>query len=107
MYEDQERRNKLRRALAKAQSGNVISEEEAGLIVTLVNKFRADIDKKTRQFTMLQGEIAQLKANEKIIIDTIQSMISAQQRDIDRQAAMEKLKSDGVQDDSTEETKDI
>ena len=73
-------------------SWKVISKEEAGFIVSLVDRFRNDIEKKIKQHHILQGEIAQLKINEQIIIDLIQNMVAAAERDIARQETMRKLK---------------
>jgi len=85
-------RNKLRHVIAKAQGSNVMTQEEAGFAITLIERFRKDIDKKLKQRIMLDGEISQLKTNEQIIVQLIESMISAAERDIARQETMAKLK---------------
>ena len=92
MLEERDGRNKLRHTIMNAEQRKVISKEEVGFIVTLVEKFRLDIEKKTKQFNMLKGEIAQLRINETIIMDLVSNMISAAERDIARQETMDKLK---------------
>ena len=92
MLEDRAERNKLRHTIMNAEQRKVISKEEVGFIVTLVERFRGDIEKKTKQFNMLQGEIAQLRINEQIIMDLVSNMISAAERDVARQETMAKLK---------------
>jgi len=85
-------RNKLRNVVDNAAKRKIIGKEEVGFIVTLIERFRADIEGKVRQVHMLQGEIAQLKNNEQIIVNLIESMIAAAERQIARQATMEKIK---------------
>jgi hypothetical protein len=51
-----------------------------------------DIEKKIKQLHVLQGEISQLKSNEAIIVDLVENMISAAERDLARQETMTKLK---------------
>ena len=85
-------RNKLRHVIAKAQAAEVMTQEEAGFAITLIERFRKDIDKKLKQRIMLDGEISQLKTNEQVIVQLIESMISAAERDIARQETMAKLK---------------
>ena len=85
-------RNKLRSVVDKARFAEVITQEEAGFALTLIERFRKDIDKKTKQRIMLDGEISQLKTNEQIIIQLIESMVSAAERDIARQETMARLK---------------
>jgi hypothetical protein len=85
-------RNKLRSVIFNAEDKNLITKEEAGFIVTLAERFRSDIEKKIKQLHVLTGEIAQLKSNEQIIINLIETMISAAERDLARQETMAKLK---------------
>lgn len=82
----------FRKAIDNALDNEVISQEEAGFIVTLASRFREDIERKSRAMIALQGEIAQLKANEKIMIDIIQNMVAAQQRAQERDKTMRELK---------------
>jgi len=89
---DRSDRNKLRAVVAKAQADKVMTREEAGFAITLVERFRKDIKKKEKQLLTIQGEIGQLKLNEQIIIQLIESMVSAAERDIARQETMAKLK---------------
>lgn len=107
MLESRQDRNKLRSVVMNAEDSRVISKEEAGFIVSLVERFRSDIEKKVKQLHVLQGEIAQLKVNEQIIIDIVQNMIAAAERDIARQETMRKLKeAREVQDERREALKD-
>jgi len=85
-------RNKLRHVIAKAKESEIMTQEEAGFAITLIERFRKDIDKKLKQRFMLDGEISQLKANEQVIVQLIESMISAAERDIARQETMAKLR---------------
>ena len=92
MLEQRQDRNRLRSVVMNAEDRKVISKEEVGFIVALVERFRADIEKKVKQLNVLSGEIAQLKINEQIIIDLVENMISAAERDLARQETMRKLK---------------
>ena len=92
MLEERKERNRLRHTILDAEQRNVISKQEVGFIVTLVERFRDDIEKKTSKLHSLQGEIAQLRVNEKIIMDLVSNMISAAERDVARQETMAKLK---------------
>ena len=92
MLEGREDRNKLRHVIDNAARRKILTKEEVGFIVTLIERFRADIEKKVRQLHLLQGEIGQLKSNEQIIINLVESMIAAAERQIARQATMEKVR---------------
>jgi hypothetical protein len=92
ILDDRATRNKLRGVVMNAEDREVITKEEAGFIVTLVERFRSDIEKKVKQLHALQGELAQLQANEQIIIELVQNMVSAAERDLARQETMNKLK---------------
>jgi len=87
-----EERNTLRQVIIKAQNDDVMTQEEAGFVITLIERFRKDIEKKERLLLTLQGEINQLRTNEQVIIQLVESMISAAERDIARQETMKKLK---------------
>ncbi len=87
-----EERQKFRGVVNNARDKDVISKEEVGFIVTLAERFRADIDKKILLLRRLEGEIAQLKNNEKIIVDLIEHLISAQEREKARVETEKKLK---------------
>lgn len=84
--------NKLRGVVQRAQDTQVISADEAGFAVMLAEKFRADIERKTRTLLSLQGEITQLRANEKIIMELIQNLISANERAKERDEAIAKVR---------------
>jgi len=107
MLEQRQDRNKLRNVVLNAKDRKVISKEEVGFIVALVERFRSDIEKKVKQLNILSGEIAQLKINEQIIIDLVENMIAAAERDIARQETMRKLKeAREVQEERREGLKD-
>lgn len=100
-------RNKLRNVVMNAEDREVISKEEVGFIVSLVERFRGDIEKKIKQLHTLQGEIAQLKSNEAVIVDLIENMVLAAERDLARQETMTKLKAAReVQEERREALKD-
>jgi hypothetical protein len=92
MLEERTERNRLRSIVVNAEDREIITKEEAGFIVSLVERFRLDIEKKIKQLHVLQGEISQLKSNEAIIVDLVENMISAAERDLARQETMTKLK---------------
>lgn len=92
MLESREGRNKLRHTIMDAEQKKVITKEEVGFIIVLIERFRADIEKKIETLNILRGEISQLKINEKIILDLVNNMIAAAERDIARQETMTKLK---------------
>lgn len=85
-------RNKLRHVVMNAEDREILGKEEAGFIVSLVERFRNDIEKKIKQLHVLTGEIAQLKANEQVIINLVENMVAAAERDIARRETMDKLK---------------
>ena len=85
-------RNKLRSVVLNAEDRQIMTKEEAGFVVSLVERFRNDIEKKIKQLHVLQGEISQLRTNESIIVDLIENMIASAERDIARQETMTKLK---------------
>lgn len=91
-------RNTLRQAIMKAEEGKVISQSEGGFIVTLVERFRQEIEMKQRKIMVLQGELAQLQANEKIIIDMIENITAAAERDRARRETLAKLKGEQSED---------
>jgi len=85
-------RNQLRKSIIKAEEEELVTKEEVGFIVTLTQRFRADIEKKVKQLHQLQGEIAQLKANEAIIIGLVENLVKAAERDKARQETAAKLR---------------
>jgi hypothetical protein len=92
MLDDRERRNKLRQIISKAEQNDIVTKEEVGFVTTLVNRFRADIEKNVKQLHILEGQIAQLRINEQIIIHLIENMIAADERAKARQDAIEKIR---------------
>ena len=95
--------NMLRSIIDKADDKSILSKSEIGFIIQLVEKFRADIEKKVRLSQIIQGEISQLKANEKIIIDLISNIIAAAERDEARQETMDAIRD--ARSESEEEKK--
>ena len=85
-------RNKLRHIVLKAREDDIISKEEAGFVVTLTERFRIDIEKKTKELNLLQGEISQLNNNEQIIVNVIENLIKAAQRDRARRETAARLR---------------
>ena len=102
--------NQFRNVIDNARDNEVITKEEAGFIVLLAKRFRQDIERKSKAMIALQGEIAQLKANEKVIIDIVQNLVAAQQRADDRYRIMNDIKENksrkGVAVVESEESKD-
>lgn len=94
MLKDRAERNKFRGVIINAEDRKIITKEEVGFVVSLVERFRNDIEKKIKHLHLLQGEVAQLRANEQIIMELIENMVSAAERDVARQETMKKLKAD-------------
>ena len=101
---DRTERNQLRQVMMKAQEREVMTREEAGFVIALVERFRADIEKKIKQLNVLQGEIGQLQTNERIVVELIESMVAAAERDIARQETMNRLRE--AREKSSEEEKE-
>ena len=89
---NREEANRVRGIIDKAQEKELITTDEVGFISILVNRFRADIERKTQQLHILSGELAQLRANEKIIVDVVENIIAASERDKARQETLENIK---------------
>ena len=87
-----EERNKLRGVVISAEKNEVLTKEEAGFVLTLVDRFRADIIKKEKQLLVLQGEVSQLRANEQIIVQLIEGLVMAAERDVARRETAQKLR---------------
>lgn len=108
MLENRTERNKLRSVVMNAEEREIMTKEEAGFVVSLVERFRNDIEKKIKQLHVLQGEISQLKTNEMIIVELIENMVSAAERDIARQETMNKLRAAReVQEDRRKSLKEM
>lgn len=90
--EKREERNKLRGVVISAEKNELLTRDEAGFVLTLVDRFRADIIKKEKQMLVLQGEIGQLRANEQIIVQLIESLVGAAERDLARRETAQKLR---------------
>ena len=89
---ERDERNKLRSVVVNAQNKEAITREEAGFVIMLIERFRADIDKKIKEMHVMQGQINQLKNNEQIIIQLIENITAAAERDLARRETMAKLK---------------
>jgi hypothetical protein len=82
--------DKLRGIISEAEGNGVITEDEKGFVITLAERFREDIAKKMKELTIIQGEIIQLKNNEKIITDLIRGFILADKRRREMEKTIEK-----------------
>ena len=89
---ERDERNKLRSVVINAQNKEAITREEAGFVIMLIERFRADIDKKIKEMHVMQGQINQLKNNEQVIIQLIENITAAAERDLARRETMSKLK---------------
>jgi len=89
---ERDERNKLRSVVTNAQTKEAITREEAGFVIMLIERFRADIDKKIKEMHVMQGQINQLKNNEQVIIQLIENITAAAERDLARRETMAKLK---------------
>ena len=90
--ETRDERNKLRGVVISAEKNEVLTRDEAGFVLTLVDRFRADIIKKEKQMLVLQGEISQLRSNEQIIVQLIEGLVGAAERDLARRETAKKLR---------------
>lgn len=97
-------RNTLRHAIMRAEENKLISQSEAGFIVTLVERFRQDIELKQKKIMVMQGEVAQLQANEKIIIQMIQNIAAAAERDKARRETLARIKGINTEEVTDEES---
>jgi hypothetical protein len=95
MLKDRAERNRLRQAIMAAEKNKLVSKEEIGFIVTLIERFRAELDKKMQAASILQGEIAQLRFNEQIIMNLVENMIAAAERAQQREQKFEEMKKEG------------
>jgi hypothetical protein len=102
MLKDRAERNRLRQAIMAAEKNKLVSKEEIGFIVTLVERFRSELDKKQKAADILQGEIAQLRFNESIIMNLIENMIAAAERAQQRQQKFEDMKNEAIENDGEE-----
>lgn len=92
MLKDRAERNRLRQVIMDAEKKKIVTKEEIGFIVTLVERFRADLDKKMRQLDILQGEISQLRNNEAVVMNLIENMVAAAERALERQKKFDVMK---------------
>lgn len=80
VLEDKQARNELRELLFNAQDTGVLTESEAGFVLSLAKRFKSDIEKKERQAYQMMGEINQLKINLTIIMEMVGNLIAAEDR---------------------------
>lgn len=95
-------RNKLRQVMMKAEEEKLMSRSEAGFVVAIVERFRQEIEKKQRILSTLQGELSQLMANEKIIVDLVENILRAAERDRARRETMARIKGQKLDEDQPE-----
>jgi len=98
---NREEDSKLRSILFKAEEKKLVSKEEVGFITALVKRYRADVDRKVKQLYVMQGEIAQLKNNELMIVKMLENVIAAADRDEARRETIARIRGEG------EETADV
>lgn len=99
MLKDRAERNRLRQVIMAAEKKKIVTKEEIGFIVSLVERFRNDLDKKMKQLNMLQGEIMQLQYNEQVIMNLIENMVAAAERAYERQKKFDDLRSESIEED--------
>jgi deoxyribodipyrimidine photolyase len=87
--------SKLRSILFKAEEKKLVSKEEIGFITALVNRYRSDLERKVKQLYTIQGEMAQLKNNELMIVNMLENVIAAADRDEARQETMKRIRGEG------------
>ena len=87
--------SRLRSILFKAEEKKLVSKEEVGFITALVNRYRSDLERKVKQLYTIQGEIAQLKNNELMIVNMLENVIAAAERDEARQETMKRIRGEG------------
>jgi len=92
--QDTANRDRLDNLINKAGNKEVMSQEEVGFVVMLVERFRSDLDTKTDQLLTLKGEINQLRANERVIMDIVKNLVSAADREANRLKAEKALRQD-------------
>jgi len=90
--QDEADRNRLNNLIHKAEVNGVMSQEEVGFAVLLVERFRSDLDAKLNKIQRLEGEISQLRSNEKIITEIIKNLVSAADREKARLQAEKELR---------------
>lgn len=90
--QDNADRNKLNNLIDKAESNDVMSQDEIGFVEILVNRFRSDLDAKLNKIQRLEGEINQLRNNEKIITELIKNLVAAADREKTRLKAEKELR---------------
>lgn len=63
-----------------------------GLLITINNRFKSELERKARALLALQGEIAQLRANENVLLDIINNVIAAHDRAKERELAAARIR---------------
>ena len=104
MLKDRAERNRLRQVIMAAEKKKIVTQEEIGFIVALIERFRADGDKKMRQLNVLQGELAQLQYNEQIVMSLVENMISAAERALEREKKFNDMKNESIDEEMVDQT---
>jgi len=77
-----------------------IDSSVEGLIVKINNRFKSELESKARTLLTMQGELAQLQANEKVLMDIINNVLLAHDRSMERANTVVKVR-EGKQRDKT------
>jgi len=107
MLKDRAERNRLRQVIMAAEKKKIVTKEEIGFIVSLVERFRNDLDKKMKQLNILQGEIMQLQYNEQVIMNLIENMVAAAERAFERQKRFDDMKNESIEEEEKIDQEDI
>ena len=107
MLKDRAERNSLRQVIMAAEKKKIVTKEEIGFIVSLVERFRSDLDKKMKQLNILQGEIMQLQYNEQVIMNLIENMAAAAERAFERQKRFDDMKNESIEEEEKIDQEDI
>ena len=93
--QDEANRAKLDNLMTKATTNDAMSHEEVGFAVLLVERFRADLDAKLDKIKVIEGEINQLRTNERIITEIVKNLVAAADRETERLRAEKELRQTG------------
>lgn len=69
-----------------------IDSSVEGLIVKINNRFKSELESKARVLLTMQGELAQLQANEKVLMDIINNVLLAHDRSAERANTVVKVR---------------
>jgi len=79
-------------SMAEIRNEGPLAGANSPIVGILATRLNADLEQKEMHLEMLKGEIAQLKATEQSIINVIDNLIKAKERDIARQEVARKLR---------------